>query len=222
MRNFLSCLLLLVVTAANAQKKTTTTKTSTTANPKQATSIINVGSVLVYKFGENGILTMKVTHLSPLAFDYVITGSDEYRFGSLSHSADILKSGDNIKSPANYKDAQYSDNEFLSVWLSKNTYAALNSGKPVSLTFNNGDAVTFKKTGDFEFNFNLHEKLYNRDTAYTHAKPYVHGIKRELKAINCTDASGKATLEVWKNPSHPLILYFSTADGYEMRLEAIL
>ncbi len=210
----LACLALTV----QAQKKPAAPVKQKTAS---ATPIIQTGTVLIYSITGGSSLTIRITNTAPLSFDYVITGGDEYHNGSYSHSAAFLKSGRIMISPFKYRELNYSNDQYLTVWLSKDMSAAFKAGKSAELEFEGDEMISFGDVSTSDFSFNLHPKYFNRETNYTSEIKYVHGIKREFKSYNASSTED-ATLIIWTHPSWPLLLYLSLPDGIEMRLEAIL
>ncbi len=164
---------------------------------KNPPPVITVGTVMVYSITDGGTLTIKITKLSPLSIDYVITGSNEYVRGSLSHDLAYQKTGKSMRSPFHYKDAQYAQKDFLSLWVSGSMSAAFKAKRKAELEYE-GELISFTEVSETDFNFNLHENLYNRDTKYTTEFAYVHGKKREFKAYSATNAEGDASIHMEK------------------------
>jgi hypothetical protein len=212
---YLLILLAFFTSQASAQK-------ANPGNSTPSTPIISIGTVLVYGMGDNNEkLTVRITAVNPLRFDYTITGSEIDKNGSISHSSTALNKGKELKIPAEYNTTHYSSHEYLTLWVSKEFAAAFKARKPAQLTIDSDD-LSFGEVSETDFDINLHQKYFNSDKAYTSEEKYVHGIKRNLKCYSGSNAEGDATITIWANPAQPLLLYLSIPDVIELRLEAIL
>lgn len=197
---------------------------------KPSLPLITTGTTLVYGLynwdeTSKATLIIKITDVTKgIAFDFMIIDAEQrQKNGQMFHSKKDLGQIDTIAGLRYISEPGGIEFNYLSIWLSQNNFKKAMKGEQISINLENGNDMKLQKSHESDFDVNIHQRLWNRDTAFTSQAYYTHGKKMKLRSVDLLNVgSEEGIMEIWNNPSQPLILSYNLPGIGSIKLEAIL